>query len=211
MTTLYGIMQYLGECKETQAVSPSLQDKLKSSGLTFNLGKYKNIKPLSVNNGIQVFRGFADAQTLASISQANEEYQREIEPNHKQRIEEYLIKNAQDKIYFPEVTLLYEYDAGIAPEELPVKLLIDELNIKDVNILAILEAVGVAYLRIDEEKEKLYRLDGNHRLEVLGEAAKNGLQKDKNKSKTIKNNLHINRSLSFCIILAVTYTKITPH
>ncbi|MCX2682880.1 hypothetical protein OQH60_03235 [Campylobacter sp. MIT 21-1685] len=201
MTTLYGIMQYLGECKETQAVSPSFQNKLNNNNLNFSLDKYKNIKPLSVNNGIQVLRGFADSQTLASISQTNEEYQRKIESNHKREIEEYLIKNTQDKIYFPEVTLLYEYDATIAPEELPIKFLIDALDTKDVNILARIEAIGVASLSIDEEKEKLYRLDGNHRLEVLGKAASDGLKKNEIKRATSNNIFQTNRMLSFCVIL----------
>lgn len=201
MVTLYGIMQYLGECKETQAVSPSLQDKLNNNNLNFSLDKYKNIKPLSVNNGIQVLRGFADSQTLASISQTNEEYQRKIESNHKREIEEYLIKNTPDKIYFPEVTLLYEYDATIAPEELPINFLIDTLDTKDVNILARIDAIGVASLSIDEEKEKLYRLDGNHRLEVLGKAASDGLKKNETKRATSNNIFQTNRMLSFCVIL----------
>lgn len=201
MTTLYGIMQHLGECQETQNISQSLQDKLNHNNINFNLDKYKIIKPFSANNGIQVLRGFADSLTLANISQTNEEYQRKIEPNHKRGIEEYLINNAQDKIYFPEVTLLYEYDAGIAPEELPIKFLIDELDIKNVDTLARLEAIGVASLSIDEKKERLYRLDGNHRLEALGEAAKNGLKRDETKSATRKNVFQVNRMLSFCTIL----------
>ena len=187
MVTLYGIMQYLGECKETQAISQNLQNKLNNNNLNFSLDKYKNIKPLSANNGIQVLQGFADSQTLASISQTNEEYQRKIESNHKREIEEYLIKNTPDKIYFPEVTLLYEYDATIAPEELPINFLIDTLDTKDVNILARIDAIGVASLSIDEEKEKLYRLDGNHRLEVLGKAASDGLKKNETKRATSNN------------------------
>ncbi|WP_297578604.1 hypothetical protein [uncultured Helicobacter sp.] len=201
MTTLYGIMQYLGECQETQNISQNLQNKLNHNNLNFNLDKYKTIKPFSTNNGIQVLRGFADSQMLASISQTNEEYQRKIESNHKREIEEYLIKNTQDKIYFPEVTLLYEYDATIAPEELPMKSLIDVLDTKDVNILATIDAIGIAYLSIDEKKEKLYRLDGNHRLEVLGKAASNGLKKNETKRATSNNTFQTNRMLSFCVIL----------
>ncbi|MDE5603315.1 MAG: hypothetical protein K2I71_05295, partial [Helicobacter sp.] len=197
MTTLYGIMQYLGECQETKEISQSLQDKLNRNNLNFNLDKYKAIKPFSTNNGIQVLRGFADSETLANISQINEEYQRKIEPNHKRGIEEYLINNTQDKIYFPEVTLLNEYDAGINPEELPIRLLIDNLDIKDVNTLAMVEAIGIASLNIDEDKEKLYRLDGNHRLEVLGEAAKNGLKINEQQPKVGENIFRINRLLSF--------------
>lgn len=209
MTTLYGIMQYLGECQKTKEISQRLQDKLNRNNLKFNFDRYKEIKPFSTNNGIQVLRGFADSETLANISQTNEEYQRKIEPNHKRGIEEYLINNAQDKIYFPEVTLLYEYDASIAPEELPIKLLIDNLDIKDVNTLAIVEAIGIASLKIDEEKEKLYRLDGNHRLEALGKAAKNGLKKDETKNATRKNIFQVNRMLSFCIILVAKTQNFT--
>lgn len=59
----------------------------------------------------------------------------------------------------------------------------------------------MASLSIDEKKERLYRLDGNHRLEALGEAAKNGLKRDETKSATRKNVFQVNRMLSFCTIL----------
>ncbi|TQR32328.1 hypothetical protein DMB92_04295 [Campylobacter sp. MIT 99-7217] len=206
MTKLYGIMQYLGECEETKNSSNELTEHLQGKELEFNLEKYKAFKPLSSKNGIQVLRGFADSKTLSKISKINKYYQRKINEKHKRDIEEYLIKNSQEKIYFPEVTLLYEYDPAIDPEELPIKLLIHELDgLKDVDTLSRIEALGIASFTI-QDNETLYRLDGNHRLEVLGEVAERGIKKEISKNKTTNNIFRTNRLLSFCIIF-VAKTK----
>lgn len=201
MVRLYGILQYLGECKETENVTNELQEIIRKLNVKFNLDKYKEIKPLNSNNGIQVLRGFADAETLASISKTNDEFQRPINKEHKRDIEEYLIKN-KESIYFPEVTLLYEYDPGIDPNDLAFRPLweIENINKQDVSILSIIDALGLTYLDL-KDNEKLYRLDGNHRLEVLGEASNGGLKRDISKRKTNNNIFKTNRNLSFCIIL----------
>ncbi|HJF82538.1 DNA sulfur modification protein DndB [Helicobacter pullorum] len=200
MVRLYGILQYLGVCKDTENPTRELQEITK--GLNFNLKKYKELKPLSSDGGIQVLRGFADAKTLASISKTNDIFQRPINKEHKRDIEEYLIKNTEDVIYFPEVTLLYEYDPGVDPSNLAFRPLweIGGIDKKDIIMLSVIDALGLAYLDLKED-EKLYRLDGNHRLEVLGEASSGRLRRDIEKKK-IKNNLfESNRNLSFCIIL----------
>ncbi|EAI7223816.1 TPA: hypothetical protein RZJ77_001583 [Campylobacter coli] len=147
MVRLYGILQYLGECKETENVTDKLQEIIKD--LSFKLDKYKEIKPLNSNSGIQVLRGFADAETLADISKTNDEFQRPINKEHKRDIEEYLIKNKEGAIYFPEVTLLYEYDPGIDPNDLAFKPLweMEDINKKDISILSMYRCIGFNLFR----------------------------------------------------------------
>ena len=167
MVRLYGILQYLGVCKDTENPTRELQEITK--GLNFNLKKYKELKPLSSDGGIQVLRGFADAKTLASISKTNDIFQRPINKEHKRDIEEYLIKNTEDVIYFPEVTLLYEYDPGVDLSNLVFRPLwvIGGIDKKDIIMLCVIDDLGLAYLVL-KEVVKLYRLDGNQRVEVLG-------------------------------------------
>ena len=190
-------MQDLGECQETQSVDFDLQKYIPN----FNLEKYKQLKPLSSKGGIRVFRGFADSKTLANISVPNERYQRSIDSNHKEKLKEYIIKSSPDSIYFPEVTLLYMYGDTLSPEELPFQSIIKDFsNQKDAQVLSIIHALGIYHLTL-EDNDKLFRLDGNHRLDVLGEAANNGIQKDKSKGRTKGNIFKTNRLISFCIIL----------
>lgn len=189
MMKLFGIVEYLGECKETGDISLEMKGYIPSD--KFNLDKYKAFKPLSATSGARVFKGFTDANTLASISKTNEDYQRAIDKKHSKEIEQFIIKSSVDRFYFPEVTLLYEYDPTVEPEKLPLKSVVDMFaNKKDIEIISMLGAIGVYSLEI-ADGEKLYRLDGNHRLEALGKCAKEGL------SKTFKQN----KMVSFCIIL----------
>lgn len=189
MTRLYGIVEYLGNCKETEDMSFEIKNYIPSD--RFNIDRYKAFKPLSTNeSGVRVFKGFADANTLASISKTNKYYQRAIDKKHSKEIEQYIIKSSPDRFYFPEVTLLYEYDPSIEPEKLPLKPIVDMFaNKKDIEIISILGAIGVYSLEIADNE--LYRLDGNHRLEALGRCAKEGLTK----------NFKQNKMVSFCIIL----------
>lgn len=175
MTKFYGIVEHIGKCEETQNIRPDF-DVPKN----FNLEKYKAIKPLSSTQGVRVFRAFADAKTLASISKTNLHYQREIDEKHKEEIEKYIEKSREDAFYFPELTLLYEHDPERNPEDILKPIVKEFTNKKDTEIVSIMAAMGVYSLKIQED-EKLYRLDGNHRLEAL-----DGLE---------------NKMLSFCIIL----------
>lgn len=189
MIKLYGIVEYLGECKETKDISPDIREYISND--KFSIDKYKAFKPLSADSGVRVLKGFADANTLANISKTNAYYQRAIDKKHSKEIEQYIIKSSADRFYFPEVTLLYEYDPSIAPEKLPLKSIVDLFaNKKDIETISMLGAIGVYYLEI-ADNEVLYRLDGNHRLEVLGKCAKDGL------TSTFKQN----KMVSFCIIL----------
>lgn len=200
MTKLYGILQDLGECIETQNIEYDLQEYIGNN--SFSIEKYKELKPFSSKGGIRTFRGFADSKTLAHFSMPDEHYQRSIDKNHREKIEEYIIKSSQDSIYFPEVTLLYMYDDTLSPDDLPFQSIIKDFTNKnkDIQSLSTMYALGI-YSLILEENNKLFRLDGNHRLEVLGKAANQGIQKDKNKKRTKNNLFKTNRLISFCIIL----------
>lgn len=176
MAKFYGMVEYIGKCEETKNIRPDF-DVSKN----FNLEKYKAIKPLSSSQeGVRVFRAFADAKTLASISKTNPHYQRKIDKKHKEEIKNYIKNSRKNEFYFPELTLLYEYDPERKPEDILKPIVKDFTNKKDTEIVSIMAAIGVYSLEIKED-EKLYRLDGNHRLEALA-----GLE---------------NKMLSFCIIL----------
>lgn len=94
------------------------------------------------------------------------------------------------------------YDDTLSPDELPFQSIIKDFanKNKDIQVLSTMYALGIYSLSL-EENNKLFRLDGNHRLEVLGEAANQGIQKDKNKKRTKNNIFKTNRLISFCIIL----------
>ena len=178
MVKFYGMVEYIGECEETKNIRPDF-DVLKN----FNFEKYKEIKPLSSSeNGVRVFRAFADANTLARISITNPDYQRKIDKKHKEEIENYIKNSQPNEFYFPELTLLYEYDAERNPEDIVKPITKDFTNKNDTEIMSIMAAIGIYSLEIKDD-EKLYRLDGNHRLEAL------------------KNSKKGNKMLSFCIIL----------
>ncbi|EAK9954001.1 ParB N-terminal domain-containing protein [Campylobacter lari] len=152
-----------------------------------NTEKYKKIKSLIAKNGIEVFRGFTDIKTIAQISKTNEEFQRDIDKNHKNKIINYVNNSSKSDIYFPEVTLLYSYDVSKNLDELGcLDYAIKDLKqINSMETAATMRAFGFAVFKFDTEKdEKLYRLDGNHRIEALSSIAEEGE----------------NRMISFCIL-----------
>ena len=69
-------------------------------------------------------RGFAKLGDLAQVSEADENYQRELIEEHEQEVLGFLRK--RDTLFFPEVILSYAVD------ELP--LVLDNLKLKDENI-----------------------------------------------------------------------------
>ncbi len=202
MIKLYGIMQELGECEETQGIDFELQQYIGRSVIAKRYhDRYKQIKPFRSKSGVKVFKGFADSKTLASISKVEKNYQRKINDIHKRKLEEYLLKNHPKDVYFPEVTLLYMYDDGLSPETLPFQSIIKDFSDKKaIQVLSTMHALSVYSLTL-QEGDELFRLDGNHRLSVLGEAANMGIQKDNNKRRTQSNIFKTNRLISFCIVL----------
>ncbi|HFP7472275.1 TPA: hypothetical protein ACHD8E_000537 [Campylobacter jejuni] len=188
MIELYGIRETLGVCEEVTEVPEDLIKFAKNKHFTYDkLEKYKKIKPFVAKNGIEVFRGFADVETLAQISETNEEFQRDIDENHRNKIVSYVNNSSKSDIYFPEVTLLYSYDVDKNLDELEcLKYAIEDLKqINSMETAATMRTFGFAVFKFDIEKDKrLYRLDGNHRIEALSLIAKDGE----------------NRMISFCIL-----------
>lgn len=192
---LYGIRQNLGICEELSESDyidiPDIQN--------IDSKKYKEFKKFTIKGGVEVFRGMADANLLANISISIEVYQRKTDSQHKEKLKQYLLKSNPDRIYFPEVTLLYKYDDTVAPETLAIQSIINDYKNSDIDLLAKLYATGISVLTLQED-EKLERLDGNHRLTVLEEFSI-GTKKNNDKKKTSKNIHKENRMLSYCIIL----------
>lgn len=188
MIELYGIRETLGVCEEVTEVPEDLIKFAKNKNYVYNkIEKYKKIKPFVAKNGIEVFRGFTDVETLSKISETNKEFQRDIDEDHKNKIIDYVNHSSKSDIYFPEVTLLYSYDVDKNLDELEcLKYAIEDLKqINSMETAATMRTFGFAVFKFDIEKDKkLYRLDGNHRIEALSSIAKKGK----------------NRMISFCIL-----------
>ncbi|WP_257937994.1 hypothetical protein [Campylobacter lari] len=100
MIELYGIRETLGVCEEVTEVPEDLIKFAKNKHFTYDkLEKYKKIKPFVVKNGIEVFRGFADVETLAQISEANKDFQRDIDENHRNKIVSYVNNSSKSDIF----------------------------------------------------------------------------------------------------------------
>ncbi|EOI3656981.1 hypothetical protein ACMTSI_001673, partial [Campylobacter jejuni] len=188
MIELYGIRETLGVCEEVTEVPEDLKKFADNKNFTHNkIDKYKKIKSLVAKNGIEVFRGFTDVKTIAQISETNKEFQRDIDTDHKNKIIDYVNHSSKSDIYFPEVTLLYSYDVDKNLDELEcLKYAIEDLKqINSMETAATMRTFGFAVFKFDIKKDKrLYRLDGNHRIEALLSVAENGE----------------NRMISFCIL-----------
>ena len=193
---LYGIRQNLGICKTF--TEGAFVDLPEIAGI--NAEKYKKFKKFNIEGGVEVFRGMAEASLLSRISSPIKDYQRGIDEHHKQKLHEYLLSNDPDSIYFPEITLLYEFDDGIKPEDLNIQSIIkSHEDNKDIDLLAKLYSTGVSILTL-QDNEKLYRLDGNHRLTVLQEFA-DGVKKNSSRYHSLHNTHTANHMISYCIIL----------
>jgi len=55
--------------------------------------------------GFTCIRGYAKLSDLAKVSKPNEQYQRDLVPEHKEDIEAYL--DTRESVFFPEVILSY--------------------------------------------------------------------------------------------------------
>ena len=205
---LYGIRQNLGVCINFGTDDIRVSEEI-SSLKGFNLDEYKKFKRYNTKGGVEVFRGTADSKLLADISVSlDTEYQRELTQAHTDDIIKYIKNSDIDNIYFPEVTLLYEYDDGMDLENLTniPSIITSYTTNSSVKLLSNLHSIGVSKLILHED-EKLYRIDGNHRLEALKKIAE-GIQEKKYSSNKFKQN----RMISFCIILAPkSQTKSLEH
>lgn len=114
-------------------------------------------KGFKVENGIKVLRGFANSAILAFASKKDENYQREENIEHLNAIEKFVENMRASAKYLPEVTLIargYE-------------------NLERINLSGTLsktqkgELDNLEYYKLTVSADKLYRIDGNHRLEAL--------------------------------------------
>ena len=114
-------------------------------------------KGFKVENGIKVLRGFANSTILAFASKKDENYQREENIEHLNAIEKFVENMRASAKYLPEVTLIargYE-------------------NLERINLSGTLsktqkgELDNLEYYKLTVSADKLYRIDGNHRLEAL--------------------------------------------
>ena len=114
-------------------------------------------KGFKVENGIKVLRGFANSTILAFASKKDENYQRDENIEHLNAIEKFVENMRASAKYLPEVTLIargYE-------------------NLERINLSGTLsktqkgELDNLEYYKLTVSADKLYRIDGNHRLEAL--------------------------------------------
>jgi hypothetical protein len=145
--------------------------------------KLRGILDRAIGNAICI-RGYADIKDIARCSRANDNYQRQIIPEHKDDIATYLDK-AKYK-FFPEVILSYTLDqvndnVDLRPSQTeiistssskgkPIKFSVtkNEWAGKDSRTT---DKVYTATIDIDDELIKIeqpfHRIDGNHRLSAV--------------------------------------------
>lgn len=114
-------------------------------------------KGFKVENGIKVLRGFANSAILAFASKKDENYQREENIEHLNAIEKFVENMRASAKYLPEVTLIargYEKLERINLSGTLSKTQKGELD-------------NLEYYKLTVSADKLYRIDGNHRLEAL--------------------------------------------
>lgn len=111
-----------------------------------------------VKNGIKVLRGFATASDLYNASEPDtKNYQREIDNVHISEIINFISKMNPYGKYLPELTLVARGGYELYRPELINKLEKTQLG----------EFENLEYYKIKFTGKKLYRIDGNHRLEAL--------------------------------------------
>lgn len=123
-----------------------------------------------------VLRGFAEIGDLAAISQKSDSYQRVADEGHKKRIIEFLKEGRY--VYFPDIILacraenysLFRTQVG-SDDDVDFK---DAAFVKGLNVMheyLPIKGHRARHASIEIEKDKkLYRIDGNHRLEPFDES-----------------------------------------
>lgn len=138
------------------------------------MGKLEGIIYKAFDNYV-VLRGFAEIGDLAAISQRSESYQRVADEEHKKSIIEFLDEGKY--VYFPDVILacraenysLFQAQVG-SDDDVDFK---DAAFVKGLNVMhEYLPVKGHrarhASLEVTDG-QKLFRIDGNHRLEPFDE------------------------------------------
>lgn len=123
------------------------------------------VKGFKVNDGIRVLRGFAKASELYEASEPDiENYQRKVNEPHIEGLKEFISKiNAAGK-YLPELTFVARGGYELFRPEWGWHLRRTQLgNFKNLE-----------FYKIKFDGKKLYRIDGNHRLEALYQLSQQG-------------------------------------
>ena len=114
-------------------------------------------KGFKVQNGIMVLRGFAKSSYIAACSQADDNYQRDKNLKHVNALTEFMKKMKSSAKYLPEVTLVARGYNSLLPIHISGNLTETQRG----------EIENLDYYRLSVNKDQLYRIDGNHRLEAI--------------------------------------------
>ena len=114
------------------------------------------IKGFKVKDGIRILRGFAKSSILAKYSKPDNNYQRNENNNHLNSLKSFLKDIKTSAKYLPEVTLVARGYQKLEPIKLSGKLSDTQQG----------ELENLEYWKLTVNKEQLFRIDGNHRLEA---------------------------------------------
>ena len=114
------------------------------------------IKGFKVKDGIRILRGFAKSSILAEYSKPDNNYQRNENNNHLNSLKSFLKDIKTSAKYLPEVTLVARGYQKLEPIKLSGKLSDTQQG----------ELENLEYWKLTVNKEQLFRIDGNHRLEA---------------------------------------------
>lgn len=118
----------------------------------------KTGKHFIVKNGIKVLRGFAKASDLYNASEPDKKnYQRNEDPKHLQEIKTFLSEINPSGKYLPELTFVARGGYELIRPEWGNSLKTTNLG----------HFKNLDYYQLNLNGTKLYRIDGNHRLEAL--------------------------------------------
>lgn len=114
-------------------------------------------KGFKVENGIKVLRGYAKSSYIAACSQSDNNYQRDKNEKHLNALIEFMQKMKYSAKYLPEVTLVARGYVSLQSISISGKLTATQKG----------EIENLNYYKLCVNKNQLYRIDGNHRIEAL--------------------------------------------
>lgn len=118
-------------------------------------------KGFLVENGIPTIRGYAKISDLATASHAQyEEYQRDKDPKHAEKIAEFLCNCKEEAKFLPEVIL----SVNDATKARLIKY--DHKSLANISDTARGAIDNLDYYILEVDEGALTRVDGNHRLEA---------------------------------------------
>lgn len=135
-----------------------IDDKNTDDRLPERIINEKTGKHFIVKNGIKVLRGFAKASDLYNASEPDKKnYQRNEDPQHLQEIKTFLSEINPSGKYLPELTFVARGGYELIRPEWGNSLKTTNLG----------HFKNLDYYQLNLNGTKLYRIDGNHRLEAL--------------------------------------------